>query len=137
MSQLNVNRIVGNSAASKDRNKTSFKQSQMHRLSTMQRTQSLNDPKLHLPNRRHTKLDLTTLSTTKLPDVEPAVPIDSYLHWRYMKQRGASNLAFDRVQHMLKNRAQNAIENFERKLKREADRLKKVNRFVSNTNKEY
>jgi hypothetical protein len=54
-----------------------------------------------------------------------------------MKQRGASNLAFDRVQHMLKNRAQNAIENFERKLKREADRLKKVNRFVSNTNKEY
>ena len=137
MSQKNVNKFVSNSAASKERTKTSFKQSQMHRLSTMQRTQSLNDPKIRLPNRRHTNLDFTNLSTTKLPDVEPAVPIDSFLHWRYMKQRGASNMAFDRVQHMLKNRAQNAIENFEKKLKNEADRLKKVNRFISNTNKEY
>lgn len=46
-------------------------------------------------------------------------------------------MAFDRVQHLLKNRAQNAIENFEKKLKKEADRLKMVNKNISFANKDY
>lgn len=45
--------------------------------------------------------------------------MDSYLHWRYLNQRGASTQAFDRVQLLLKTRAQNAIETFEKKLKKE------------------
>lgn len=96
----------------------------------------MHDQRRGVPARRN-NLDFSNLTTTKLPDVDPAVPIDSYLHWRYTKHRGASNMAFDKVQHLLKNRAQNAIENFEKKLKREADRLKQVNRNISNANKDY
>lgn len=101
----------------------------------MMRTQSQNEPRRGLPLRRN--IDIGNLTTSKLPNVEPVVPPDNYLNWRYTNSRGATNLAFDRVQQLLKNRAQNAIENFERKLKKEADRQKNVNKQISNATSNY
>ena len=76
--------------------KSSFLDSQTNRLTNMNRTQSQHDQR-RLPRGRNSNIDFSNLATTRLPDVEPAVPVDTYLSWRYTNQRGASNMAFDRV----------------------------------------
>ena len=70
--------------------------------------------------------DPANLTTSRLPDIEPVVKPSTYLHWRYMNRRGSSNTAWERNNESLRLRAQNAINAFERKMKKEDERLRQV-----------
>jgi hypothetical protein len=81
--------------------------------------------------------DYNMLATNRLPDIEPTVPPESYLHWRYMNKRGSSNTSFDKCNLELKRRAQNAINNFENKIKTDERRMKQAKAYVKLQNKLY
>jgi hypothetical protein len=70
-------------------------------------------------------IDTSLLTTTRLPDLQPAVAPESYLRWRYMNQRGATQASFDKCQQNLKDRAQAAMNSFQVQLDQEDKRQKK------------
>ena len=66
------------------------------------------------------------LSVNRVPDIEPAIPPSSYLYYRYMHPRGQSSAMFSKAQELLLQQKQRTIADFELKLKKQQDRIKKV-----------
>ena len=65
------------------------------------------------------RIDKTLLSTGRLPDIEPIVPVDNYINYKYTSRRGATTINQDRANRVLQNKAQLQLEKFEKKLQHE------------------
>jgi len=65
------------------------------------------------------RIDKTLLSTGRLPDIEPTVPVDNYINYKYTSRRGATTTNQDRANRVLHNKAQLQLEKFEKKLQHE------------------